>query len=96
MSNQVAEIILQQLGARRFVAMTGAKKLTARPNGLYFVVNRGKRFEVTLTAEDLYDVAYSRWNGRALEWVLIEESKGIFAEQLQEVFTRITGLDTRL
>ena len=98
----VAKTILAQLGGNRFVAMTGAKKLTSEADGLSFRLPGGGGFckdeinyvKVSLNAEDTYDLLFLRMRG--VEFKVIAEPKSVYAENLQEVFTRVTGLHTSL
>lgn len=96
--NEVAKTILAQLGGRRFMVMTGAKDLVYGANLLRFRVGRNAKgvtkVQVTLTPEDLYDVTF--FKGAGVNVREVAKVEGIFAESLQETFTRYTGLDTHL
>lgn len=102
MDATVATTILQQLGGRRFTAMTGAKTLVAHPAALSFrlpgtpgfVKNGINYVKVQLNAEDTYDVTFVRLRG--VNFVVVHESKSVYFDQLQELFTRHTGLATSL
>ncbi len=97
-----AYTILEQLGGRRFVFMTGAKALTLAPESLRFRLPGGGGFckgginavTITLTHRDDYDLAFSRVTKRGATVVATRE--GIYADQLQDVFTSVTGLVTSL
>lgn len=96
--HQVAQIIFQQLGGNRFKAMTGAYSFTGSSDTLSFRIpqkNRGRfgGVRITLTSADLYDVHFVRLNGFTPETV---SHKGIYADQLERVFTEETRLLTRL
>jgi hypothetical protein len=99
---QIAETILAQLGGRRFVAMTGARQLTAHSDALSFRIPGAGGFakqsinyvKVTLRPSDTYDVEFSRVRGRKV--TIVASKSDIYADQLREVFTRETGLDTSL
>ena len=79
----VATTILEQLGGRRFAAMTGAKHFMSVEGGLQFGLparfarNGYNKVSVTLRADDT-----------AVE--------GVYCDQLQDVFRRETGLETTL
>lgn len=95
--NQIAEIILQQLGGGRFKAMTGAWNFVAIERGLRFSIPavRGiNRVTVTLTPADDYDVKFDFYRGGNFYDRGIR--RGVYADNLQAVFTHETGLDTHL
>lgn len=99
----VANTILEQLGGRRFQVMTGAKHFTGSETGLSFKLPRSKDganvVRITLTAMDLYDietVSVRKSRTKGLTFTTKTERDGIYCDQLQEVFTSITGLATRL
>lgn len=94
----VAKIILQQLGANKFAAMTGAKHFVAGDNHLIFQIpsaNEGiNKVKVLLNSYDTYNVAFYRQRG--IKLTLVAEHKGIYVDCLQSLFTKVTGLDTHL
>lgn len=97
----VANTILAQLGGGRFLTMTGAKNLVGSENSLSMRVNSvnydGKRVNVltvTLDPSDTYIVRASYLRARTL--TTVAEASDIYADQLQTVFTRLTGLHTSL
>jgi hypothetical protein len=103
MSNQVAETILQQLGGRRFLVMTGAKNLVGGSNRLTFQVPNakcnGKRITgvwITLEPSDTYTVEAVYFDRRNVEHKIIDKREDVYCDQLQAVFTQLTGLDTHL
>lgn len=63
-AKRIAATILQQLGGRRFIAMTGSSHFTATGNGLRFKVGRNSgrvtHVDIQLNAMDLYDVEFFR------------------------------------
>lgn len=94
----VANTILEQLGGRRFLAMTGAKNLVGSetPDGLGFLgmrlpIGKAKAVRIVLTAMDDYRVHTFTRTGRE-----IDVTEGVYAEDLQNVFANMTGLATRL
>lgn len=97
----VSTTILQQLGGSRFVAMTGAKNLVGSSKDLMFRLPA--RFakdginavRVELTPADTYTVKFLKV-AKFGEFKVIAEFDDIYADQLQDVFTRTTGLATRL
>lgn len=102
MSTITATTILEQLGGRRFVFMTGAKMLVARPDGLTLRLPGAGGFckdginavDVRLTGRDDYDLTFSRVRGTKI--TTVSKHEGIYAENLRDVFTRATGLVTSL
>lgn len=98
----VANTILEQLGGGKFRAMTGAHTFTGYDKALSFRLPGGGGFckaginfvKVQLNAEDTYDVTFVRLRG--VKYTIVAERKSIYADQLREVFTRETGLDTSL
>jgi hypothetical protein len=98
----VAEIILQQLGGRRFITMTGARDFMGGPDFLSFRLPGPLGFckqginhvKITLTPMDVYTVQFNRIRGTIM--VPISTRQDVYAEDLEEVFTTETGLRTRL
>lgn len=99
MSNQqIAKTILNQLGAGRFVAMTGAKNFVAIENGLSFNIPSSKginRVKIVLdVAQDLYNVEFAYY--RALKYTVKKTHEGVYCDMLEKIFEQETGLYTRL
>jgi hypothetical protein len=96
-SYNIAGTILQQLGGPRFAMMTGSKKFTANPAGVFFYVGRnskGVNYCRIELVSDLYNIEYGFIrSGRV---TVKSTSEGVYADQLQADFTRNTGLDTHL
>jgi hypothetical protein len=94
----VAVTILEQLGGNKFITMTGAKCWTYDETSITFKIGRNSGkvqfFKVTLNALDLYDLEF--YKHIKDEKRMIEEVKGVFNDQLQEIFNRVTGMDTHL
>jgi hypothetical protein len=99
-AQQVAATILDQLGARRFMVMTGARELVATAQGLQFKLPAQfaragvNMIRVELNAMDTYDVIAGRW--ARLDFKEKARENGVYGEDLQRAFTRLTGLDTHL
>lgn len=99
MSDFSAPMILQQLGGRKFMVMTGAKNFVKddktksisfkipRANGISYV-------KIMLNGKDLYDIEFYKLH--KLEPKLVKKVDDIYADQLQEIFTENTGLYTKL
>lgn len=92
----VATVILEQLGGRRFLAMTGAKHLFAHPSALSFRLPSNfardgiNHVHIELTTLDLYDVTFSRYRDSDLSYQV--RITDLDCEQLPLVFTETTGL----
>lgn len=97
---QIAATIREQLGGRKFEAMTGAKDFMFGPKYLQFRLPANfarsgiNIVKISLTPADLYDVEYMKY-GR-LNFKTIAVSKGLMFDQLRSDFTAKTGLDTSL
>lgn len=96
-----AEEVLQQLGGNRFIAMTGAKNFVKNDpkKQITFKLGRGAKnginyIRITLTSMDLYNMEFIKARGTDIKVVV--EKDGIYNDQLQDVFTQVTGLYTRL
>lgn len=132
-NQEIAKIILQQLGGRQFAMMTGAKQFVAIDNGVRFRIGKNKTranmVKITLRWDDSYNMEF--WHigqevnpytilmryankglsveefnkqvktateraQKAAEPVKLKAYKGIYCDQLQELFTEYTKLYTRL
>ena len=99
MDGETSKIIIDQLGGNHFIAMTGAKDFFCGEEGLTFKLGRFpgvkiNRIQIQLNSLDLYDIKFMRvWN---LTCKTLKELNGIYGEDLQEIFTRETGLHTHL
>jgi len=101
----VAQTILQQLGGKRFIAMTGARDLYSDATGLRFALPARfardgiNRIHIALTDLDLYTLTAHRVRGRTGAMPTVTqcaEETHIHVEQLVATFERVTGLTTRL
>lgn len=101
---EVAATILNQLGGKRFTAMTGAKQMFAIEKGLQFKIGKNNakanRVRIVLNSMDTYDMYFERvtTNRTTFETTvkINAESLGCYDDMLQSQFTAITGLDTHL
>ena len=100
-SEMTAQIILQQIGGNKFVAMTGAKNFCHTFDSLRFKLpanfakNGINHVIITLNADDLYDIEFLKIRGTKFARIG-EIETGVYAEDLQKRFTAVTGLDTHL
>ena len=107
---EVAAEILRQLGGREFVMMTGAKDFSTI-NGSELIMtlprnqSKANRLEITLdNATDTYNMRFYRFSppkfkasGCVAEKVTeICSYTDVYFDQLRELFTEVTGLDTRM
>jgi hypothetical protein len=98
----IAETILQQLGGNAFRAMTGARAFVAISYGLQFHLPTTRHFvkrginvvRITLTPMDVYDMEFGKIQG--FDYAVLKTVNGVYCDQLQSVFTEVTGLDTHL
>jgi len=98
--NEDAATILQQLGGNKFVVMTGAKNLMKSDGGktlsfrLPKALNGINYVKITLGASDTYTVEFGRVSG--MDYKVKQKFDNIYADQLQSIFTKTTGLYTKL
>lgn len=96
----IATEIMRQIGGRRFMAMTGSRNPIAGERSLSFNLarnaSRAKYMTIELQADDTYTVTFSRLVRKTYEIVTVEQFDGVYADQLQSIFTDVTGLYTRL
>jgi len=100
------EIILQQLGGKMFVMMTGAHRLVHEGYNILRLKFKGCRkfnsMAITLTPMDTYKVEFWRTVKFSWEKVGTDLTKNyvkfedIYCDQLQSLFTQVTGLNTTL
>ena len=108
----VAREIYNQLGGNRFAVMTGSKNFLSDGNTLRMHLARNaskaNRLEITLNGLDLYDLRFYRYTGERMSFknnefkiypekiTEVRSFSNIYCDQLQEIFTEVTGLHTRL
>ena len=90
---QAAEL-LKQLGGNKFIAMTGAKNFTIGSNGLAFKIGKNAKavnyVVIQLNGKDLYDMKFQKGTR------VLKKANDVYADQLQKMFTKHTGMYTRL
>lgn len=97
---QVASTILQQLGGKHFIAMTGANNFVGFDSGLMFMVpkhlcrNGANKVRIVLDPSDTYTVEF--WHIRGMDWRQISKHDLIYADRLQQLFAEQTGMAVRL
>ena len=101
-NKEIAETILSQIGGRRFITMTGAKNFVAIQQGLqldlpktpHFVKDGISRLHIVLTPADEYKITAYKIRGMNVKEISVTD--GVYCDQLEEVFTSLTGPYPRL
>ena len=99
----IAKTILEQMGGRRFAAMTGSKDFIGLRNGLQMSLARNKtsanRLKVILDEDtDTYTMYFYRQSMTKhfdIKVKEIDKYEGVYFDMLQDIFTQVTGLYTR-
>ena len=105
---RVADTILEQLGGRRFVVMTGSKNFVSDGNCLRMTLaknaSKANRLWITLNGMDTYDMHFfryspARFNSKTMTFsdekiTTVKKLEGVLCDQLQEIFTDVTGMYT--
>ena len=99
MSKREAGEMLKQLGGNRFIAMTGAKNFVVGPKGAGFKIGKNAKnvnyVRIDLDrGKDLYNMYFNFVSVRGVK--LKSKVKGVYADQLQGMFTKRTGRYTSL
>lgn len=104
-TTQIGNTILQQLGGKAFIAMTGAKQFSTSGKDLTFRLPRAKRDEttgqvvncvvITLESNDTYTMLFKHISRTGLHTVL-QTKELLYWDQLCDVFKDVTGLATKL
>ena len=98
MALEVANEILNQLGGKKFLAMTGCYNLVADNNTLRMRLRRNKanatHFEVVLNSDDTYNIRFAKVIG--VNYTPVKMVVGVYSDMLQSIFTEVTGLYTSL
>lgn len=97
MSDQIAKTILQQMGGlNKIAAMTGAYNFLYGDRYVSWAwPARGKkpnRITIKLTRADDYNIEFSRYSKKHMTVTTTHEFKGIYFDQLAEIFEETTGL----
>lgn len=98
-SPEVATEILNQLGGRRFIAMTGSKNFVYDNYSLTMKLIRNKAgaqyLNIKLNGLDLYDMVFCSFD-KNCEKTIKSERHNVYFDDLQDIFTEITGMNTNL
>lgn len=98
--DSIATTILEQLGGRRFSAMTGATNFLSDHNSLRFKLPANFAREginlvrITLDPSDTYTMEFFKIRGTNVETIATRDN--VYSDNLRDVFTSETGLDTSL
>lgn len=90
--------ILNQLGGRKFIAMTGATLMQGNGNTLIATKLKGSRkynhLEVSLNGNDLYDVRFVKIAGPKRLFEILKDNtfNDVFVEDLVKLIKGETGL----
>lgn len=95
----IASTILDQLGGKQFQIMTGAHGLLDVGNGLQLSFKGNRKINkliIKLTDNDTYTVEFGFFNHKTLDYNSVSKHEGVYFDQLQSLFTSVTGLYTKL
>ena len=101
----IAKTILQQIGGNHFIVMTGSKKFVDLGKGLRMSLSKNKtsanRLDIILDeGTDTYQMRFYRQalSKKTFEVKLTEiaQYEDVYCDMLEEIFTSVTGLYTRL
>lgn len=100
-NQQIASVIVQQLGGNKFIVMTGAKRVTVLDMGVGFQLPTAAKginwVEITLDyQQDLYRVGFYTVNTRTFGKTEVHSCDGLDVEQMVAAFKDQTGLSIRL
>ena len=93
MDKRQAGEMLKQLGGNKFIAMTGAKNFAVGPKGASFKIGRNSKNVNYVRIDlknDLYDMEFIQM--RAGKMKVKSKVKQIYADQLQQMFTKHTNV----
>ena len=105
MNKRQAGETLKQLGGNRFIMMTGAKNFAVGPKGMGFKIGRNSKkinyIRIDLDrGKDLYNMEIIRMARKKGELSptlkVVKKIKGVYADQLRDLFTKYTGMYTSL
>ncbi len=106
----VANTILNQLGGNQFLAMTGCKNLLGFENGLQMRIpkngSKANFLKITLKADDTYRMEFRKriaghLNTKTFAWIEDKDEEikvfdGVYCDMLQDLFTEVTKMYTKL
>ena len=107
-NQDIAQTILKQLGGNKFIVMTGSYNFLNTGKGLSMHLRKNKigaqYLQIVLGDNDLYTMTFSktkkvmdpRYGIKVDSLVILKETKNVYADMLQDIFTSTTGLRTSL
>lgn len=94
-----ATTILNQLGGKKFIAMTGSKNFLNVGNGLRMNLAKNKVkakwLKITINNNDLYTMDFYTAD-KYFNITTKAKYENIYVDMMQEIFTEVTGLYTTL
>lgn len=98
-SKNIAAEILNQLGGRKFLAMTGAFNLMNDESALTMHLPKNeakaKFLRIEININDTYNVIF-RKQGPNYTFPEVAKFEGVYADMLRKLFTQVTGFETSL
>lgn len=94
-----AKIIYSQMGGNQMRAMVGAYSMVGRDNGLTFKFKGCRKtncLDIELDPSDTYNLKFWKITNHGLNCKVVKEIKGVYADQLREIFEIETGLRVSL
>lgn len=100
-AQQIATAIIEQLGGNKFYAMTGSVcKYYDNDGSVTFKLRRNNAkaqyLKIELANDDTYTMRFFKVNSKTLENITVEYFARVYCDQLQAIFTKVTGLLTSL
>lgn len=94
----IAETILSQLGGSKFIAMVGAYNLMYDKNALVFKFKGSSKATACMITLDLGTDTYIMKFVKVMGYEIknVAEIDDVYCDNLQHVFTSVTGLDCHL
>ena len=99
---KVSTTILEQIGGRQFIAMTGSRDFVGGEDFLQFTVprvkdgNKWNKVRIKLEPNDTYTVEFFDINFRTATTRSKKSVEGVLFPELRAVFTSNTGMETSL
>ena len=95
-NKEIASTILNQLGGRGFLKMTGSFNLVIGQRNLKMKLRKNKSGATHLIVEldewDTYEMKFFKIS-KIFNVEIVEEYGTIYNEELQDIFTEVTGFD---
>ena len=98
--NHVQQTIYEQMGANKFMVMTGTKAISLPDdNSIRFVIGGGalkriKYVTITLTSDDLYTMEFGKVH--KYEYKELAKVEGLYNDMIRECFISHTGFYTTM